>query len=129
MSNPLSAWRLPDLPNAGYSTRAERELTDAIMNFMRKTERDRLRLVTIVLGGLSKWRSVAGDIWRGLPIDTDLVDSIYEYFTLQALDPLDQREFLDHLKNPAKKQEIRNRAWPALERQQEGLRLLQKWAP
>lgn len=86
---------LPDIPNAGYSTRRQRETTDAICFFMRGVERKRELLLDIVIDGREKWRGVASRVWRGLLIDKALLDSIYDYFVLQAgKDPVAQRETL-----------------------------------
>lgn len=118
---------LPDLPNAGYSTTRERELSDAIMMFMRDVERDRLRLLNIVIEGRDKWRQIAGNIWNGLKVETDALDEIYFYFTLQAAPPVMQRELLDARQNPPKVRDIMRRLIPALETQRETLRLQKKW--
>src|SRR5262245_2315328 len=83
-SKALIMIRLPDLPNAGYSSWRQKEASDALMFFMRDCERDRTRLLNIVCQGPDKWRRVAGDIWRGLPIDTEAIDAVYRYFLLQA---------------------------------------------
>jgi len=94
----FSSERLPDLPNAGYSTRREKLTTDAIMYFMRGVERNRPLLLDIVLDGRAKFRRVAGHTWRGLLINTELLDSIYAYFVLQAgPQPEAQREALKSL--------------------------------
>lgn len=79
-----SLHHLPDLPDAGYATRRQRETTDAIMFFMRKVERDRPLLLAIVIDGLEKWLKTAGRVWKGLLIDRDLLTSIFQYFVLQA---------------------------------------------
>ncbi len=75
---------LPDLPDAGYSTRRQKEASDAIMFFMRGVERDRFLLLSIVIDGIDKWRKTAGGVWRGLLIDRDILDSIFRYFVAQA---------------------------------------------
>mgnify|MGYP001585449604 CR=1 FL=1 len=121
-------FHLPDLPNVGYATDRERRLSDNIMDFMRQTERDRLRLLTIVLEGREKWKAVAGDIWRGYRIGQEdgVLMAIYDYFVLQAIRPgsIAQREYLAFIKNPEKKREIERRVWPDLEQQRELLRHL-----
>lgn len=124
MSDEFAGERLPDLPNAGYATFSERELSDAIMLFIRECERERRRLLAIVLGGKERWRKVAGDIWRGLPIDTDLLDSIYDYFVMLAADGEDQREFVRNIKNASVKRDILRRITPRLEAQLETLKSL-----
>lgn len=89
--DPLSASRLPDLPDAGYATRRQKETSDAIMIFMRGVERNRMLLLAIVVDGIDKWRSTAGSVWRGLLIDRELLDSIFRYFVLQAgVNPAEQ---------------------------------------
>jgi len=124
-------FHLPDLPNAGYATQRERELTDMVMQFMREVERDRVRLLTIVIEGKSRWRAVAGAIWRGHRIGEEhaLLDSIYDYFTLQACRPGTQRLLLRAAQNPAKWREIVRIVMPHLEREREMLKLARKWAP
>lgn len=88
--NALDASRLPDLPNAGYSTRKERETSDAIMLFMRGVDRERRWLLKIVAGGREEWHKIAGKIWsadssgRGLLIDRDMLDYMFNYFKLQV---------------------------------------------
>lgn len=115
-------FHLPDLPNAGYATARERRLTDEIMVFMREIERDRLRLLTIVCEGPDKWRRVAGDIWRGLRIDSETVDEIYRYFTLQAAWPRAQRALLDTDGNRDQWNRIVRAIMPKIEAQRERLK-------
>lgn len=117
---------LPDLPDAGYSTRRERALTDAVMFAMRAIERDRLQLLSVVLDGRTKWRTVLRSSWRGLRITNDLADSIYDYLTLQAARPAFQRELLDNAQNPLKWRAIVRLMWADLERQRDGLRAMQQ---
>ncbi len=124
-------FHLPDLPNAGYATDREKRLSDAIMDFMRQVERDRERLLTIVLDGQTYWRRVAGDIWGGFRIGEDhqLLDSIFHYFELQAVKPRTQALLLKHRQNPQKWQEIMRLVMPHLEREREAARLTKKWSP
>lgn len=84
MSDPLAASRLPDLPDAGFATRRQKETSDAIMFFMRAAERNRPLLLSIVVDGIDKWRKTAGGVWKGLLIDRDILDSIFRYFVVQA---------------------------------------------
>ncbi len=127
------AIHLPDLPNAGYATLREKQLSDAVMMFMREVERDRLRLLTIVIEGKEKWRTVAGDLWRGLRIgESDgLLDSIYDYFTIQAAQsqPAIQRALLDAAQNPPKWRDLVVKLMPKVEAEREYLRLTEKWSP
>lgn len=122
-------WHLPDLPNAGYSTDRERRLSDTICDFMRSMERDRLRMLTIVVEGIERWRTVAGDIWRPYRIGEDhaLLDAIYRYFELQSVKPGVQRMLLKYAQNPPMWQTIMAAARPHLEKEREGLRLMRKW--
>lgn len=120
-------FHLPDLPNAGYATDRERQLTDAIMTFMRDVERDRFRLLTIVVDGPDKWRRVAGSVWAGFQADTELVDSVYRYFLLQACRPITQWLLLAAMKNQDKFRELVKTAMPHIERERETLRLQRKW--
>jgi hypothetical protein len=128
---PKELFHLPDIPNAGYATQRERELTDMIMDFMRQTERNRILLLTIVIEGKATWRKRAGDIWRGMRIGEDhqLLDSIYDYFTLQACKPRTQRLLLAAAHNAPKWREIVKIVLPHLEREREVLKVAQKWSP
>jgi len=120
-------FHLPDLPNAGYATQRERELTDMVMDFMRQTERNRLLLLTIVIEGKGKWRKLAQLSLPRIGEDHQLLDSIYDYFTLQACRPGTQRLLLNAAQNPDKWREIVRIVMPHLERERETLRLAQKW--
>lgn len=122
-------FRLPDLPTVGYSTRRDREGSDAIMDFVRKTERNRVLLLQIVVDGPAKWRKMAGDIWRGSAINLEAVDEIYRYLTLMAAKPLDQRALLDSMKNAARYKAAVAAAMPDIEAQLEQVKLMRKWAP
>lgn len=122
-------FHLPDLPNVGYSTRRDREGSDAIMDFVRKTERNRVLLLQIVVDGSAKWRKMAGDIWRGSAIDREAVDEIYRYLTLMAAKPVHQRAMLDSMKNQARYQAAVKAAMPDIEAQLEQVKLIRKWQP
>lgn len=128
--NDARDFRLPDLPNAGYATLREKQLTDAVMQFMREIERDRARLLTIVIEGKAKWRMCAVEVWGALRVDQDhqLLDSIYDYFTLQAARPGVQRMLLNARHNPPKWREIVTALIPHLEREREALKLYRKWS-
>lgn len=75
---------LPDIPDAGYASQRQKQASDAIMIFMRKAERNRVLLLSIVVDGIEKWRKTAGSVWRGLLIDREILDSIFRYFVMQA---------------------------------------------
>lgn len=99
-NDPISASSLGDLPNAGYSTRREKELTDAIMLFMRNIERDRIVLLSIVIDGRDKFRAVLLKQYRGLGLADRLCDQIFDYFTQQAGKyPIQQRDALLSMDN------------------------------
>lgn len=94
-SDPLASSRLGDLPNGGYSTKKERELSDAIMLFMRNVERDRKFLLAIVIEGKDKFANVVLKEYRGLGLGDHIVEEMYEYFKKQAgPNPLGQLEAL-----------------------------------
>lgn len=122
-------FHLPDLPNVGYATHREKVGSDAIMDFIRKTERDRLRLLQIVVDGPAKWRKVAGELWRGSAVDYEAVDEIYRYLTLMAAKAPDQRRLLDCRKNAARYKEVVKDIMPDIEAQLEQVKLMRKWAP
>jgi hypothetical protein len=124
-------FHLPDLPNVGYSTRKDREASDAIMTFMRDVERDRLRLLAIVCEGPDRWRVVAQDIWRGSNIDIEAIDEIYRYFVLQACTPAMQAELLKAIdgRNRDRWRALVKAAMPWIERQYEAMKLQAKWTP
>jgi hypothetical protein len=122
-------FHLPDLPNAGYSSPKQKALSDSIMNFIRQIERDRLRLLTIVSEGRERWRTVAYAIWRGLPVDRDMVDAVYTYLALMAVQPKDQPALLAVVKNSPKFQEALSALMPDIEAQREQMYLLEKWGP
>ena len=120
---------LPDLPNVGYSSPRAKLLSDQIMTTMRQVERNRLQLVTIVLGGLEKWRKSGKDAF-GSWMPTEMLDQMYEYFRLQAADGTPfQAELLGALQNDVKTREIVRRFWPYLEQQYETLKIMEKWSP
>ena len=106
----MKASRLGDLPNDGYGTKREKELSDAIMLFMRNVERDRPFLLSIVVGGKSKFRHIVGKQFKGLaPLD-DLLDKMYDFFVKQAGEnPVGQLEVLERMAE----QPLSRFGWPA----------------
>jgi len=121
------AFHLPDLPISDHpSTHRERRLHDETQEFMRQIERTRPRLLAIVIEGRSVWRKRARSVWRGLRIEDDILDSLFDYMCLQALPPKAQRAWLDR---PGKRADIVRAFIPKLEREQEQLKLIAKWAP
>ena len=122
-------FHLPDLPIVGYSTRKEREGTDSIMDFLRKIERDRMRLLTVVVDGPDKWRKVAGAVFRGSAVDDEAVLAMYRYLVLMAAHPRDQVALVKTEHNAAKYRDEVTRIMPGIEAQLEQMQLHQKWAP
>ncbi len=123
-------FRLPDIPNVGYSTTRQKTGSDQIMFFMREVERERLRLLTIVCDGREKWRRIGRQVFgTTMEIDDAALDAIYDYFTLQAAKPANQRALLNAQHNPAKWRDVVREIMPDIEAQREGLKLLKKWAP
>jgi hypothetical protein len=116
-------FHLPDLPIVGYATTRERALTDNLMEFLRQIERDRVRLLTIVVEGKEKWRRVAGDIWRGYRISEEdqTLDEMFKYMTLLACPPRVQAALLRSPKNVLKWSELMRQAMPGIEAEREML--------
>ncbi len=94
--------RLPDLPNVGYQSQRQREVSDQIQEFIRQIERDRLRLLLIVLHGRDRWRAVAGSVLGNTRIDTDALDAMFDYLVLMSASGELREELLANLKNPPK---------------------------
>ena len=84
MSDALSASRLPDIPNVGYSGRKAKETSDALMFWMRNIERNRPLLLMVVVDGLEKWLKLSQNAWRGLLIDRELLTRTFDYMVLMA---------------------------------------------
>jgi len=83
------------IPSPGMQTRREKELHDAIVQFCREMERDRLCLLSIVIDGKYKWRKVAKDTLKGTRISDELCDEIYDWFCKTAgPNPMMQRDSL-----------------------------------
>ena len=90
MRDDFSTERLPDLPDAGYSTTRQKATSDLVMFWLRAVERDRPLLLSIVVDGRGKWRKTAGDAWhltranRSTAVTTDLLDRLFDYMMLLA---------------------------------------------
>lgn len=84
MSDPLRASRLPELPNAGYRTKAERELSDAMMFLIRGLERNRLLLLEVVIGGPRVWRQRFKAAYKAIQADDTFADAVFGYLVLLA---------------------------------------------
>lgn len=121
-------FHLPDLPNVGYATTREKTGSDMIMVFMRDVERDRLRLLSIVIEGREKWRRNAAEVFgQSVNIDTEALDAMYDYFTLQSCRPRTQWLLLKAQKNRLVWRALVAMVMPHLERERERLRLQAKW--
>ncbi len=83
-SDPFQHSRLPDLPNAGYATRAQKELSDAIMFLIRGFERDRLLLLETVIKGQKLWRKRFISAFRVIKADAEFADAVFGYLVLLA---------------------------------------------
>jgi hypothetical protein len=75
----LAASRLPDLPKAGYATRTQRELSDAIMFLIRGMERDRLLLLETVIQGQRLFRKRFIAAFRVIKADEEFADAVFGY--------------------------------------------------
>ncbi len=84
MRSALDASRLPDLPNAGYSTTKEKALSDVMMEVIRGLERDRALMLEIVLSGRILWRKRFVAAYRWLKADSELADAVFGYLVLLA---------------------------------------------
>lgn len=93
----FAASRLPDLPNAGYSSPKQKATSDLVMFWLRSIERDRLHLLQIVVDGRAKWRRIAGKAWglnsggRVGAMSTELLDKVFDYMVqLAGVNPAEQ---------------------------------------
>lgn len=94
----LRSSRLPDLPHAGYQTRLQRELSDAIMFLIRGLERDRLLLLEAVIHGKALWRKRFMAAYRAIKADEAIADAVFGYLVLLAgPDPQAQKARLELL--------------------------------
>lgn len=124
------SFSLPNLPIDDHpSTYREKVLHDEVVEFMRDVERHRPRLLAIVLGGKTLWRTRAQAVFRGLRIGEDhqLLDAIFSYFELQSVPPAVQRQLLDAQQNPQRWRDIMTAAMPDIEIEAERLKLVAKW--
>ena len=106
MRDEFARTRLPELPNAGYQTTREKQLSDEIMVFLRGAERDRLYLVSMVCDGYDKFAKITRKAWAHLRADDDLIKAVWGYLVLLAGDaPETQRNALLRMKwmSPAEK--------------------------
>lgn len=94
-SDRFAASRLPDLPNAGFSTKREKALSDAMMMFVRGAERDRLWLLSMVCDGPDKFKVVMRKAWRAWKVDDEDIEGTWRYLVLLAgAEPELQRDAL-----------------------------------
>lgn len=98
MKDEFADERLGDLPNAGYATQRERQLTDAVMMFIRGAERDRPWLLAMVCEGRDKFVAVFMKAHRAWRIDSELAESVYGYLVkLAGKNPHEQLEALHQM--------------------------------
>jgi hypothetical protein len=116
-------FHLPDIPNVGYATERQKTGTDQIMTFMRDIERDRLRLLTIVVEGRDKWRQVARQVFgHAMDITDDILDEMFWYFTLQCARPRAQWALIKARKNTLVTKAILRVVLPHIERERDALK-------
>lgn len=84
MPDEFQGQRLPDLPHAGYTTRTQRELSDAMMFVIRGFERDRLLLLETVIQGRAIWRKRFVKAFKAIKADDEFADAVFGYFVLLA---------------------------------------------
>lgn len=100
MRDEFATSRLPDLPNAGYATTREKAISDEMMQFIRSAERDRIYLLTIIVGRKEKFRRIIKKEWRHLKATDDTADAIFGYLLLLAHHPtLTPEQQLEDLQN------------------------------
>ncbi len=100
MNDEYAGQRLPDLPNAGYATQREKQLSDEVMFYIRGAERNRLLLLANVCEGREKFRRVTKKAWKHLKVDDELVDAVFGYLVLLAgPHPEAQREELTKMES------------------------------
>lgn len=84
MRDEFSGQRGSDIPDAGYSSRRQKETSDAIMFFLRHLERNRILLLHIVVKGQDEFVKITSRIWRGLLVDKELLQRTYDWLKEQA---------------------------------------------
>lgn len=78
---------LGDLPNAGYSTRREKALSDAMMLYLRSFDRlpdGRQLLLMMVIEGYELWLRRAMKAFRGHRISEDELRATFDYMVKMA---------------------------------------------
>jgi len=91
MTDEFAGTRLPDLPNAGYSTDREKKLSDLMMFAIRGWERERPILLMMVIEGYEKFRGIMLKEWKAWKVDEDEIKTVYDYLvTLAGPDPQGQ---------------------------------------
>ncbi len=126
MRDRFAGERLPDLPNVGYQSQRQREVSDQMMEFLRQIERDRLRLLIMVQHGRERWRVVAGGVLCNTRIDNDALDAMFDYLVLMSAHGTLRNELLANLKNPPKFRELLLTLQRGLEVEIAGLRGMAK---
>ena len=76
-----------DLPNAGYATKREKELSDAMMFFLRGFEREqenRALLLMMVIEGYDLFESRMLKTWRAWRVTQDELKEVWRYMVTMA---------------------------------------------
>jgi hypothetical protein len=122
-------FHLPDIPHDGWATRREQELHDLIHEFVRGLERNRVLLLTIVLGGRDLFRTRGADSLRYLRADRDVIDAVFGYLELLASRPARQVQLLKAMKQPDTWRDLMARERPYLEAALHEAQIAAKWSP
>lgn len=88
----LAASRLPDLPDAGYSSDRQKRTSDLIMGFLRSLDRNagRLLLLTIICDGEQKFKKIARKAWhldratKAVDVPDELLDAVWRWMCVSA---------------------------------------------
>ena len=78
----LAASRLPEKPNAGFATSAQKLLSDSISQLITDLERNRLLLLEVVIGGRDRFRKSFKSAYRFAKADDEAADAVYGYLEL-----------------------------------------------
>lgn len=78
----LAASRLPNKPNAGYATSAQKLLSDSINQLITDLERNRLLLLEVVIGGKARFRRHFKAAYRFAKADDEAADAVFGYLEL-----------------------------------------------
>ena len=103
MIDEFAGQRFPDLPNAGYSTYREQQLSDAMMFFIRGVERDRAFHLMIVIEGYDLFLTRMRATWKAFGVSDDDIRGTFRYLvTMAGRDPQGQLSQLMKILPPVK---------------------------